>query len=170
VRCLPGVDDPPVTDRALPSWCGHGTGGAENGAGRWAEQRGGGPPYKRTDTRRARGRFSEGSLLAAFFSSSFSSLALLLRRGLLLFRLPRWLLWRHGRETRQRRWCGGPARRGEECRRGFADHERSRGQARPRRRSWERENSTDPQGSRDSFIFFGVFGVNDCGWRLSPVR
>ena len=36
---------------------------------------------------------------------------------------------RHGRETRQRRLCGGPARPDEECRRGFAGRERSRGQA-----------------------------------------
>ena len=45
---------------------------------------------------------------------------------------------RHGRETRQRRLCGGPARPNEECRRGFAGRERGRNQARPRRRSWER--------------------------------
>ena len=31
-------------------------------------------------------------------------------------------------ETRQRRWSGGPARLGEECRRELADRERSRGQ------------------------------------------
>ena len=39
---------------------------------------------------------------------------------------------RHGRETRQRRSCGGPARPDEKCRRGFAGRERSRGQAGPR--------------------------------------
>ena len=44
---LPGVDQPPVRDRALPSWRRHGTprrgGGAENGA----EQRGGARRHKR---------------------------------------------------------------------------------------------------------------------------
>ena len=60
MRCLPGVDDPPVTDRALPSECGHGTGGAENGAGRWAEQG--------AEDRSLKGRTRAGAKKVSLFS------------------------------------------------------------------------------------------------------
>ena len=164
------VDDPPVTDRALPSWGGRSSGDGSCVAflvwtrNRWSRERGGAmggarggaPPYKRTDTRRG-----ARSVLGSQQLSSRCFLLLLVARSSPSswpssgFRLPRWLWWMHGREMRQCRWCGGPARwarsagEGSRATRGVGarcDHADGRG----------RENSTDPQGSRDSFIFFGV--------------
>ena len=165
---LPGVDDLPVKDRVSPSWCAHGT--PRRG---WSRERGGAmggaPLSKRTDTRRGLQRAGL-SLLAALFSSSFSLLALLLRRGLLLFSPSSLAL--------VEAWTGDAAAPvvwwtcalGEECRRGFAGHERSRGQARPRRRSWERERARRTHREVATPLFSLGLCVNDCGWRLSPVR
>ena len=134
--------------------------------GRWSRERGGakgGAPLHKGRTRAGH------ALVPLGFSLSSSSLALPLHlRSSALAVLeaesfPRFgpvlAAWRaawprrHGRETQQRRLCGGPARLDEECRRGFTGRERSRGQARPRRRSWER-GLDGPEG-KSLFSFSG---------------